>query len=165
MAETEGTRQVARQDALDGPLPGQRPDPRRPDILVERWKIAHAEYRAEVALGWDRMKLFITLNPILTAGIAVSEARPRAAQLALVAAAVVALAGTLIVRRSHSRYQATRAVLQHLEDELGFADLQTTGGQRAAREGMRLEWFRVVDVVTGVFVLLAIVDVALAMAR
>ena len=161
MAETETPRQVMRQDALDGLLP-DHVHPRRHDLLVERWKVAHAEYRAEVALGWDRMKLFVTLNPVLTAGIVASDARPHTARLALVAAAAVALAGTLIVRRSHSRYQATRAVVLRLEDELGFADLQTTGGQRAAREGPRLEWFRVVDVLAFVFVGIAVLDVALA---
>ena len=130
--------------------------------LVERWKLAHAEYRAEVALGWDRMKFFLAANPILTAGIAAFGTRILAAQLAFIAAALGALAGTLIVRRSHGRYQATRAVLQRLEDELGWADLQTTGGQREARELPRLEKFRVVDIVTSAFIMIALLDVALA---
>lgn len=131
--------------------------------LLERWKQAHAEYRAEVALGWDRQKLFLTLNPVLTAGLAATGVHTTAARLACVAAAAVALAGTLIVLRSHGRYQAARAAVQQLEDALGIEDLQTTGGQRAARGGPRLERFRVVDVLVGVFVLLAAIDVALAL--
>lgn len=161
MSETE----AQRQDALDGPRPG----PRRPDILVERWKIAHAEYRAEVALGWDRTKLFITLSPALTAWIASSDApaasSPLATRLLFALAALIALAGTFIVDRGHTRYQATRAVVQRLEDALGFADLQTTGGQREARELPRLEKFRVVDVVRGVLIVIALLDVALAVTR
>jgi hypothetical protein len=132
--------------------------------LLERWKLAHAEYRAEVALGWDRQKLFMTLNPVLTAGLA--AAAPPAPELPIVLgfglAACVALAGMLIVLRSHSRYRATRATLQRLEDLLGFEDLQTTGGQREARGLLRLELFRVVDVIAAVFLLFALLDIVLA---
>lgn len=133
----------------------------RPE-LIERLKLAHAEYRAEVALGWDRQKLFLTLNPVLTAGLAVAPTHTLAARLGYVAAAVVAIAGALIVRRSHTRYQAARAALQHLEDKLGLEDLQTTGGQRAARGGLRLERFRIVDVLALTFLVLALVDLVLA---
>lgn len=129
---------------------------------VERLKLAHAEYRAEVALGWDRQKLFLTLNPALTAALVASGAHSIGNQLAFGAAALIALSSTFIVLRSHKRYQATRAVVQRLEDALGFADLQTTGGQRAERGLPRLERFRIVDVIAFVFVMLAIVDVALA---
>ena len=126
--------------------------------------MAHAEYRAEVALGWDRMKLFLTLNPILTAGIAASSMPRLGIVLALCIAAMVAAAGMFIVRRSHARYRATRTVVQRLEDELGFADLQTTGGQRELRGGLRLERFRVVDVVATVLLLIALFDLVLAVA-
>lgn len=133
--------------------------------LFERWQLAHAEYRAEVALGWDRQKLFLTLSPTLTAGIASLAdhgAHAHAAQLAFMVAALVALAGTLVVYRSHTRYRAARATLLRLETELGFEDLQTTGGQREARAGLRLEKFRIVDVLVVVFLLIAALDVALA---
>ena len=130
----------------------------------ERYKLAHAEYRAEVALGWDRQKLFLTLNPALTALVGVAtQSHPAVARAAFVVAALTALAGALVVRRSHSRYQATRAVVQRLEDALGIADLQTTGGMRAARDNPRLERFRVVDVIVIVFVLYALLDVAAAL--
>lgn len=130
--------------------------------LLERLKLAHAEYRAEVALGWDRQKLFLTLNPVLTAGLLASGAHTLAARYACVLAALIALAGALVVRRSHGRYRAARAALQRLEDQLGLEDLQTTGGQREARGGLRLERFRVVDVLVGVFLLLAGLDLLLA---
>lgn len=130
--------------------------------LLERLKLAHAEYRAEVALGWDRQKLFLTLNPLLTAGLAASDVHTPAARLAAGAAALVAIAGMLIVLRSHGRYQAARAALLQLEDALDLQDLQTTGGQRELRAGLRLEKFRVVDVIVTVFALLAAVDVMLA---
>jgi hypothetical protein len=130
--------------------------------LIERWKLAHAEYRAEVALGWDRQKLFLTVNPALTALMASSAHTGIGARLGLVAAALTALAGVLVVRRSHGRYRATRTALQSLEDALGIQDLQTTGGQREARGEPRLERFRVVDVVAGLFLTLAALDIALA---
>lgn len=130
----------------------------------ERYKLAHAEYRAEVALGWDRQKLFLTLNPAVTALVGVAaQSHALVARAAFVAAALTALAGALVVRRSHTRYQAARAVLQRLEDELGISDLQTTGGMRAAREMPRLERFRVIDVVVGVFVLYALLDLLAAL--
>jgi hypothetical protein len=131
-------------------------------LAAERWKIAHAEYRAEVSLGWDRQKTFFALNPTLTAVIAGFARTPQAAQVALVAAAIAALGGALVVRRSHGRYRAALAVVQRLEDQLGFADLQTTGGQREARGGLRLEKFRIVDVMAIAFVLNAVLDIVLA---
>lgn len=131
--------------------------------LLERLRLAHAEYRAEVALGWDRQRLFLTLNPVLTAGLAATGAHTLAARLACGVAAIVALAGALVVLRSHGRYRAARAALQAREDALGYEDLQTTGGQREARGGLRLERFRVVDLLVAVFVALAAVDVALAL--
>jgi hypothetical protein len=136
--------------------------------LVERLKLAHAEYRAEVTLGWDRTKLFLGLSPLLTVAIAVTAPAASgllATRLLFATAALVALAGAAVVHRAHTRYQATRAVVQRIEDELGFADLQTTGGQRAARDLPRLEKFRVVDVVRGVLVVIALLDVALAVIR
>ena len=129
---------------------------------MERYKLAHAEYRAEVALGWDRQKLFLGLPASLTALVSLAHADRLAAVFALVCSALVSAAGTFVVLRSHGRYQATRAVVQRLEDELGFADLQTTGGQRHARGLPRLERFRVVDIVVVVFAAVALLDVALA---
>lgn len=138
------------------------PDPDRHE-LVERLKLAHAEYRAEVALGWDRQKLFLTLNPALTALVAGLARSALAARVGFALAALIALAGAFVVLRSHGRYRATRAALQAIEDRLGLSDLQTTGGQRAARGGMRLETFRIVDLLVVVFLVVALADVALAL--
>lgn len=168
------------------------------DLNIERWKLAHAEYRAEVALGWDRQKLFLTLSPTLTVGAVLAGLAERgtthahrlAAQLAFMVAALVALAGTLVVYRSHTRYRAARATLLKLEAELGISDQRTTGGQREAQDarkhfdaeddgvslghiqyavavkqgrGDRRERFRIVDVLVVVFLLIAALDVALAL--
>lgn len=130
--------------------------------LVERLKLAHAEYRAEVALGWDRQKLFLTLNTTLPALIAALAHQALAARIALFCAALVAVTGALVVVRSHRRYRATRVALQAIEDALGIQDLQTTGGQREARGSMRLESFRIVDLLALVFVMQALLDVLLA---
>jgi hypothetical protein len=130
--------------------------------LLERYKIAHAEYRAEVAIGWDRQKLCLTLSAALTGAVAVAATRPLAARLTLVAAALIAIAGVLLGVRSHARYRATREQLRAIEDALGISDVQTTGGQREARGAARFERFRVVDVLAMVFVLIAAIDVALA---
>lgn len=130
-------------------------------LLIERYRIAYAEYRAEVSLGWERQKLFLTLNPALTAFLS-STPSGLTRCVTLLATAGIALAGALIVRRSHTRYQAARGALLALEDALGFQDLQTTGGQRAARGNPHSERFRIVDVIAIVFLLLAAIDVRLA---
>lgn len=129
--------------------------------ILERYKLAYAEYRAEVALGWDRQKLFLTLSPTLTALIGSLARNPLAARLSLAGAALIALTGAFIVFRSHGRYRAARVAVLALEDQLGIADLQTTGGQRTERGMPRLESFRIVDLLVLVFVLLAGLDVAL----
>lgn len=141
------------------------PNPPAPVLLLERLKLAHAECRAEISLGWDRQKFFLGINPSLTVLIAVAapEYHAAAVRAALVGAAAIALVGTLVVHRGHTRYQAARATLQRLEDELGIQDLQTTGGQREARGGLRLEAFRIVDLMVGVFLLLAGLDIWLAL--
>lgn len=134
--------------------------------LLERYKLAYAEYRAEVALGWDRQKLFLTVNPALTAYISSSsQAHSNGARLALVVAAATAIAGTMIVRRSHGRYQATRKALQAIEDRLGIQDLQTTGGQRTARSLPSGERFKVVHVVSALLLLTAALNLVLAATR
>ena len=130
--------------------------------LFERYKLAVAECRAEISLGWERQKLFLTLNPTLTAIVGVAARSPTAARAALVAAALTALAGAFIVQRSHARYRSARDTAQRLETELGIADLQTTGGQREARGLPRGETYRVIDVVIWVSCVNAALDLALA---
>ncbi len=132
------------------------------DDLFKRYSIAYQEYRAEVTLGWDRMKTFLTINPTFTVLLAMNDKVTLPVRLAAIGAASIALAGALIVHRSHKRYKATQGPLQQLQRDLGIEDILTTGGQREAVGLARLEQYRIADVVTWVFVLIAALDLALA---
>lgn len=130
--------------------------------LMELYKLGHAEYRAEVSLGWERQKLFLTLNPTLLAIVgALGAQEPHAAQAALAAAAAVSVAGMFVVVRSHGRYRATRAQLDVLAGELSVPGLETTGGMRQAQGKPRAEGFRVVTVVVTVLALFVLLDLIL----
>jgi hypothetical protein len=131
--------------------------------LFRRYELVLVEYRSEVRLGWERQRLFITLSVVMTGFACVASSDQRSgAVMALVCAALTAVAGILVVLRSHARYRAVRVSVHQLEDQLGFADLRTTGGQRELRGGQRQERFRVVDVVVGLLGLLTALDVLLA---
>lgn len=131
--------------------------------LMELYRLTHAEYRAEVALGWDRQKFFLMLNPTLLAIVGVLGTREHfAAQVALASAAAVSIAGVLVVRRSHGRYRATRTQLDVLANALGVPGVETTGGQREAHGKPRAEGFRIVTVATMVLVLFAVLDALFA---
>jgi hypothetical protein len=125
--------------------------------LLERYKIAYAEYRAEVTLGNERQKLFVTLNPVIAA--LSSSARIELATAALALAAGASVLGILLVGRSHGRYQRTRDVLLGLARELGWeADWQTTGGMREAQGSPRWEGPRVTSAVKALLGLYAAFD-------
>jgi hypothetical protein len=125
---------------------------------VERYKLAYAEYRAEVALGSERQRLFVTLNPAVAA-LSSSASKPLATA-ALALAAVASLVGLVLVWRSHGRYRQTRAVLLSIATELGCADdWQTTGGMREARGEPRFERVRVVSALYVLFVLYVLFDI------
>jgi hypothetical protein len=130
--------------------------------LFERYKLAFAEYRAEVSLGWERQRLFLTLNPTLTAIIPLMGKHKLAATFALVVASAVSIAGAFIVSRSHDRYRAARTTLQSIESQLKIEDFQTTGGMREERGLMRLERYKVSTVVIIVLLLNAVLDLVLA---
>jgi hypothetical protein len=125
--------------------------------LFERYKLAYAEYRAEVTLGNERQKLFVTLNPAVAA-LSSSAGKPVAiAALALAMAA--SLVGITLVWRSHGRYQQTRNVLLDLARTLGCEDdWQTTGGMREARNQPRLEGPRVVTSISWLLAFYALFD-------
>jgi hypothetical protein len=124
---------------------------------LERYKLAYAEYRAEVALGADRQRVFIALNPAVAA-LSSSASRP-VAVAALALAALASLVGLVLVWRSHGRYRQTRAVLLGIAAELGCeSDWQTTGGMREARGEPRFEGPRVVDALTVLLILYALFD-------
>jgi hypothetical protein len=133
-------------------------DTAKPGELLERYKIAYAEYRAEVSLGNERQKLFVTLNPVIAA--LSSSTHVDLASAALVLAAGASLLGVLLVARSHGRYQRTRDVLLGHARELGWeADWQTTGGMREAQGAPRWEGPRVTSAVKTLLVLYAVFDV------
>lgn len=127
--------------------------------LFERYKLAVAEYRAEVSLGSERQKLFVGLNPAVAA-LSSSAGKP-VAMAALALAAAASLVGILLVWRSHGRYRQTRAVLLERAAAVGCeGDWQTTGGMREARGEPRFEGPRVVTAITVLLVLYALFDVA-----
>lgn len=131
--------------------------------LLELYKIAHAEYRAEVNLSWERQKLFLGFNPVVaTLAATLAEHAPLAARAGLLTAACVSIAGILVVWRSHGRYRATRAHVQALERKLGIDGLETTGGMREARGEPRLEGFKVVTVLMTILGCLAVLEVGFA---
>lgn len=135
---------------------------------IERYKIAYQEYRAEVALGNERQKLFIGLNPIIVA-FAGTSSRLELVSAALLLAALASLLGVVLVDRSHGRYQRTRDVLLGIARELRCeGDWQTTGGMREARGEPRREGPRVVTavkVLLGLYVAFDLAAVALVWLR
>lgn len=138
------------------------PDSAKPErmetLQLERYKIAYAEYRAEVSLGNERQKLFITLNPVIAA--LASSTHIKLASAALLLAASASIVGIVLVGRSHGRYQRTRDVLLALAKQLGCeSDWQTTGGMREARSEPRWEGPRVTTAVKALLGLYAIFDV------
>lgn len=126
--------------------------------LLERYKLAYAEYRAEVALGSERQKLFMGLNPVIAALAANSRDVPIAAG-ALGLALIASLVGVMLVGRSHERYQHTREVLLRIARELGCeSDWATTGGMREARAEPRREGPRVTTAIKWLLSLYALYD-------
>lgn len=126
--------------------------------LLERYKLVYAEYRAEVALGSERQKLFMGLNPVIAALAANSRDVPIAAG-ALGLALIASLVGVMLIGRSHERYQHTRDVLLRIARELGCEDdWATTGGMREARGESRREGPRVTTAIKWLLWLYALYD-------
>ena len=128
--------------------------------LIERYKLAYAEYRAEVALGIERQRIFIALAPAVAAFA--SNRDHLIATLAFLLSAAASVVGILLVHRSHTRYRAVRAIVLGLGDKLGWDDLATTGGMREARGDPRLERFKVTGSVMALLALYAFFDVIAA---
>ena len=105
---------------------------------LDRYKLAYAEYRAEVELGSRRQLWFLALGPVLVA-LASRGIRHELIVGALLLAACVSAAGIIVVRRSHERYRRTRDVLLSQARELGVeGDWRTTGGMGGPKEGVRV---------------------------
>lgn len=119
--------------------------------LMSRYKLAHFDHRAEIALNWDRQKLILVLNPVLTLLTCVALHDSLGGQLTLAMAAATAFCGALILYRSHTRARVARAAFYGLEDQLDISLGRPRG-----------EWFRISDVVIVVSVLHGILDVTLA---
>jgi cbb3-type cytochrome oxidase subunit 3 len=118
-----------------------------------------------VNLGWERQKLFLGFNPVIaTLAATLATHAPFAARIGLLTAALVSIAGILVVWRSHGRYRATRAHMQSLEKALAIPGLETTGGMRVERGEPRFEGFKVVTVQMTILGVLAALEVGFALA-
>lgn len=143
-----------------------------PELLRALYKQAFDEYRAEVALGWDRQKFFLTLNlAVLAAATSIIKLQPGSPYgwmpaVLLLMCVPVALLGHIVVDQGHRRYRRTREVFQSLETRLRLPPdvvLQTTEGMRGEREaGLRVP--RITDASKGIFLLFALVEAAMAVA-
>lgn len=131
---------------------------------VERYRLAYAEYRAEVSLGHERQTFFLALNPLIVA-VAGWGKSPGLAALALVFAAMASAVGMFVVSRSHLRYRRTRYALLDVARALGTeTDWQTTGGMREALGMPRFEGMRVTTAVRALLLAYVVADVAAAAA-
>jgi hypothetical protein len=116
--------------------------------LATLYQLAHAEHRAEVALGWARQRFFLAVNAaLLAAGSAISAASPTAALPVLAFGAVLSLVGALVVARSHGRSRRTRGELDAAARRAGVEGPAITGGQRVLQGKARGERYRVVTLV------------------
>jgi hypothetical protein len=148
MMQTEVTHHVRAAPPPEAPV--------RPD-LMERYKLAVAEYRAEVALGTERQKLFLALNPAVAALI--TNGHTSIAVTALGLAAFASMTGIVLVRRSHQRYRQAREVMLERARAVGAGDdWQTTGGMRNALGKPRGEGVRVTTALQWLLVAYALFD-------
>lgn len=114
--------------------------------IFERYKLAHAEYRAEVALNSSR-QLHLLLMGWAPPFLFFFFGNRSYSWILLCVCAFMSACTAMIVRVGHLRYRATRDLMLALENMLGFQDLQTTGGQREARGKPRDEPVRIVRLV------------------
>lgn len=131
--------------------------------FVALYQLAHAEYRAEVELGWRRAQLFLALGMAGPVVVGLRSPLEGAGVMTCLASAAACVAGVLIVRRSHGRYRATREPLQQLERELGVAGIGTTGGMREGHGQARAEGYRVTTVLAVLLGGLGVLNAALVM--
>ncbi|MDB4989590.1 MAG: hypothetical protein JWN04_4768 [Myxococcaceae bacterium] len=132
--------------------------------LLGLYKLAWAEYRAEVTLGWSRARTFLALGLVGPIGVV---AWPSTKVLALTAGVpafsmVASTLGVFVVQQSHQRYRATRQQLDGLASELGITGFETTAGMRQAHGKARGAGVRVSSVLMALLVLLAVLNASLA---
>lgn len=134
----------------------------RPDLL-EHYKLAYAEYRAEVALGWSRARAFLVLGSLGPLAGALSPAGlSRGRTTAVAGLCLLSVAASLlaqfVVRTSHRRYQGARDRLEELARLSGVAPMQTTAGMRAQPGKPRDEGMRITTALKVLFVVEALVS-------
>lgn len=135
----------------------------RHEAILKAYEIAHTDHRAEVALGWERQRFFLTLNPaILVVAGGISSDSKYAAIAALAVGAVLSAVGALVVGRSHGRARRTRDQLDAAAKRVGVDGPETTGGQRALHGKPRAERFRVVTLIIAALAINGLLDAALA---
>lgn len=135
----------------------------RAEFLV-CYQLAHAEYRAEVDLGWRRASLFVVLGMVGPA-LACLRDLGRDAWPACAASAAACIAGLLLVRLAHARYRSTREHLRMLEQQLRLGvGMSTTGGMREAQGKPRAERYRAVTVLSVLLALLAVLNIVIIVA-
>jgi hypothetical protein len=133
------------------------------DALMKAYELAHADHRAEVSLGWERQKFFLSLNPaiLITAG-GIAARFHLAAVAALGVGTVLSIVGALTVARSHGRTRRTRDTLDACAHRVGVEGPEVTGGQRALHGKPRKERFRVVTLMIIALAINALLDAGLA---
>jgi hypothetical protein len=137
---------------------------------LEHYKLAYAEYRAEVALGWSRARTFLVLGCLGPVAAVLSPVAPiRTHTTAVAGLCVLSIAaaglGQRAVETSHRRYQAARERLEELARVVGVAPLQTTGGMRAQQGKPRGEGMRITTMLKLFFVLETLVNIAVVASR
>lgn len=131
--------------------------------LFHLLELAHADHRAEVALGWSRQRFFVAVNAaLLAAGSAIATSSPTMALPVLVLGVVLSLVGALVVAWSHGRTRRTRDELDAMARRAGVEGPGITGGQRVLRGEARGERYRVVTLVVVALVVNGMVDTCIA---
>jgi Predicted spermidine synthase with an N-terminal membrane domain len=133
-----------------------------PETLLKAYSEHAAEYRMEVAMGWDRMKFFLTLNVALFAALSGFGGRGPVAASGYLAGALASLLGAHVVLKTHRYYVNAREAFKAIETELGLDgrfSMATTPGMVGAPWLHSLKITTAGVIVLGVFVVL---DIALA---
>lgn len=150
-----------------------RVDPDERKELLERLKLAHADYLAALAADWDRQKLLIIMNGAATVALGLMGARSLGAVIACALAALWALASILLVRHSRRDLRSATEALLRVEYALrepvvvpeGTAldsALFAQGGGFVELQEQPQRLYEPWPVLEVIFLLAAVVDVVLA---
>ncbi len=133
------------------------------EALLKSYELAHADHRAEVSLGWELQKFFLSVNPaiLVTAG-ALSTVSTLGAIAVLGVGTVTAFVGALAVARAHGRTRRTRNWLRARASAIGLEGPEITGGQQELKGKPRSERFRIVTLMVSALAINALCDLGLA---